>query len=403
MVEVMAGVRVVEVADYVFVPAAGSILADWGADVIKVEHHERGDSMRGLRTGQPARAVSFNPQLEFANRGKRSIGLNLGHESGRRVLMELVTTADVFLTSKLEPTRRKLGFDVEDVRQHNPDIIYVRGSGRGVRGPDAMKGGFDALDFWYRTGAALGVKPQEVESVPFMPSGAFGDLTGAMNLAGGISAALFHRAQTGEALNVDVSLLSSGMWSLGAAVNNARLQHKAPEQRPAGETYNPLINTYRSRDGRWIAICCLQAERYWADFCRVIGRDDLRDDERFATDAGLASNCAEAVKILFEVFAQRTYDEWMGRLESFEGQWAPVQDALAVSTDPQTIANGYVTDSVTSTGEPFTTVVPPVQFDDAPATTRPAPLFNADGDELLTQLGYSMDQILELRIENAVT
>src|SRR5580700_4842228 len=147
----MDGVRVLEVADYVFVPTAGAVLADWGAEVIKVEHHEHGDMMRGLRTYYPnpnGDPVTFNPIMEMANRGKRSIGINLGDPGGVRTLMELAKTCDVFLTSKLEATRRKLGIDVEDVRRHNPDIVYARGTGHGTRGPEAGTGGFDALDFW---------------------------------------------------------------------------------------------------------------------------------------------------------------------------------------------------------------------------------------------------------------
>jgi crotonobetainyl-CoA:carnitine CoA-transferase CaiB-like acyl-CoA transferase len=402
----MQGVRILEVADYVFVPAAGAILSDWGAEVIKVEHHVQGDLMRGLRTYHPNPhdiPDAFNPIMETANRGKRSIGLNLTDPAGLAILLELVKRSDVFLTSKLESTRQKLGFDVHDLRPHNPRLIYARGTGHGHRGDEAGSGGFDALDFWYRSGIGMGTRPVEVEHVPGMPAGAFGDLTGAMNIAGGISAALFHRERTGEALTVDVSLLGSGMWSLGGGITQSA-RYRAPSgQLPAGYVINPLVNNYRTSDGRWIALCCLQAIRYWPDLCRVIERPDLADDQRFATALGLDENGNALAKILESVFAERTWGEWVRRLQAFEGQWAPIQDALSVCDDPQAAANGYLVQSRSSTGEDLVVIQPPVQFDGVPAATRPAPAFAGDGDTILAELGFDTERIIELKFNNVVT
>jgi crotonobetainyl-CoA:carnitine CoA-transferase CaiB-like acyl-CoA transferase len=403
MTKVMSGIRVVEVADYVFVPSAGAILADWGAEVVKVEHHERGDAMRGRRTGRAAEPLNFNADVETVNRGKRSIGLNLSSAEGVEVLMSLVQTADVFLTSKLPTVRRKLGFDVGDVRRRNPAIVYARGSARGVRGPEAEKGGFDALDFWYRSGTALAMQVQEVDYPPFMPSGAYGDLTGGMNLAGGVAAALLHRALTGETSTVDVSLLGSGVWSFGKGLQESLQRGVNRVQRPRGGTYNPLINTYQTSDGRWIALCCLQAGRYWPHLCRVLDREDLLHDPRFGSDLTIGEHCAEAVEILFEIFAQRTLHEWVTRLATFEGQWSVVQEALMVPSDPQVVANDYLVEAVSSTGESFSVPSPPVQFNETLARPGRAPAFNESGDELLMELGYTAAQVIELRRTKAVT
>ena len=191
----MQGVRVLEVAQFTFVPAAGAVLADWGADVIKIEHAERGDAQRGLVRvlGYEANSAgsSFFPIMEGPNRGKRSVGLALEKPSARRVLEELIRSSDVFLTNFLPEARAKLRIDLEDVRAINPDIIYVRGSGFGVRGAEATKGGYDSTAFWARGGSAAGVTPPGADRMTRMPAGAYGDSLGGMTIAGGISAALY--------------------------------------------------------------------------------------------------------------------------------------------------------------------------------------------------------------------
>ena len=221
MTDVMRGIRVLEVAEHTFVPAASAILADWGADVIKIEHVERGDAMRGLaRTGvMPLGDGGVHALLEHSNRGKRSLGLDLSSTEGVEVLHRLAATADVFLTNKLPSIRRRLGLDVDDIRAHNPRVIYVSGTGYGPTGPDADKGGYDILGYWCRSGLAIGATPTDLEDrLISQPAPAYGDSIGAMTIAGGIAAALLHRERTGESPTVDVSLLGTGMWAAGAAI-----------------------------------------------------------------------------------------------------------------------------------------------------------------------------------------
>jgi len=225
MTRPMQGVRVLEVAQFTFVPAAGAVLADWGADVIKVEHAERGDGQRGLVRvlGYEAASAgsSFFPIMEGPNRGKRSIGLALEMASAHKVLEKLIRQSDVFLTNFLPESRAKLRIDVADVRAINPDIIYVRGSGFGSRGEEAGKGGYDSTAFWARGGSAAGVTPPAADRMTRMPAGAYGDSMGGLTIAGGIAAALYRRQVSGQTSVIDVSLLGVGAWATQFSVNLA--------------------------------------------------------------------------------------------------------------------------------------------------------------------------------------
>ena len=404
MTAVMEGVRILEVAEHTFVPAASALLADWGADVVKIEHVERGDAMRGLASsGLAIMGTSVHVLLEHSNRGKQSLGLDLTSEEGLEILYRLAATCDVFLTNKLPSVRSKLRIDVDDIRAHNPRIIYVRGTGQGERGPEADRGSYDSLAYWCRAGIAMGVKQPEYDYVPAPPAPAFGDSIGAMTIAGGIMGALFHRERTGEATTVDVSLLGIGMWSMGAALALS-LQHGvgwAPPP-PHAPTGNPLSGTYTTRDGKYLALTCLQAARYWPEACAVVGRPELVDDERFADAESLRQNVAAAADLLREAFAQHDASEWRERLAGFSGQWAMVQDTLEASIDPQAVANGYVQDCETAEGVPFKLAAAPVQYDEQPAAPGRAPEFNEHGDAILGDLGLDWDAIVGLKVRGVV-
>src|SRR4051812_151848 len=311
----MQGVRILEVAEHTFVPAASALLADWGAEVIKIEHVERGDAMRGLASsGTVSLGGGVHVLLEHSNRGKQSLGLDLTSDEGLDILYKLAATADVFLTNKLPSVRTKLKVDVQDIRAHNPNIIYVRGTGQGERGPDADRGSYDSLAYWNRAGIAMGCMQADAESVPPPPAPAFGDSIGAMTIAGGIMGALFHRERTGEATTVDVSLLGTGVWSMGAAFALS-LQHGVPWRPPprGGSTGNPLVSNYRTKDDRFVALCCLQPGKYWAEACQVIGRPQLADDARFADAATILENGGVGRQLFGEAFAEHTLDEWRER------------------------------------------------------------------------------------------
>ncbi len=312
MDDVLSGVRIVEVAAWTFVPAAGAVLADWGADVIKVEHPRTGDPQRGLITagmfGGGPRAVNF--MIEQPNRGKRSIGIDLKSDGGLDVLYRLVASADVFLTSFLPEARQSLRIDVEHIRAQNPNIIYVRGSGMGHRGPERDRGGYDSAAYFARGGHAAALTPEEDE-YPVNPRAAYGDLPGGQTLAGGIAAALFRRERSGVPSVVDASLLSCAMWALSPDIVAAGLFGIA--KLPRGDRMhppNPLVGTYRTKDRRFINLTMLESDRFWPDLCARIGRPDLVDDPRFENSARRHEHAPECVGVLDEIFAQRTLEEW---------------------------------------------------------------------------------------------
>ena len=404
MTAVLEGVRILEVAEHTFVPAASALLSDWGAEVIKIEHVERGDAMRGLlSTGVGVMATDIHALLEHSNRGKKSLGLDLTSADGIEILYKLAETADVFLTNKLPSVRDKLRIGVDELRARNPGIIYVRGTGQGERGPDADKGSYDSLAFWARAGVAVGAHRPEYDLVPVPPAPGFGDSIGGMTIAGGIMGALFHRERTGEATVVDVSLLGTGLWAMGQAVALS-LMLGIPWTAPPAEKIgaNPLTRSYETKDGRTLAFTCLQGGKYWPLLCEAISRSDVAGDPRFADQASLMANNLAAAEILTEAFASATLDEWRERLAPFAGQWAVVQNTLEAAVDPQTVANGYLQECHTAAGTPFNLVAAPVQFDEEPAVPHRAPDFNEHGDAILAELGLDWDTIVDLKVRGVV-
>jgi crotonobetainyl-CoA:carnitine CoA-transferase CaiB-like acyl-CoA transferase len=403
----MSGVRVVEVAQFTYVPAAGAVLADWGAEVIKVEHAVTGDAQRGFAyLGTVAAGGNFAPIMEHPNRGKRSIGLALERPDALAVLHDIVRRSDVFVTNFLPDARARLHIDVDDIRAVNPDIIYVRGTALGARGPEAAKGGYDHATFWCRGGSAAGIMPPDVDGVLGMPGPAYGDSIGGLTIAGGIAAALYARQLTGEPSVVDVSLLAVGAWANALAVDLSLVTGN-PWQAPAlmqpGPPNNPLVGQYRTADGRFVCLCMLQPGRYWADFCRHIDRPDLIADERFDTTEKLMANAGLAQPVIAEVIGAQTLEYWVKRLGTMDGQWAVVQDSVELGRDEQLRANGLIAEVTDVDGVRRELVTAPVQFDEVPATLRRAPQFAEHTDELLRELGRDDAQILELKLSGAAT
>ena len=405
----LAGIRVVEVAQFVFVPVSTAVLSDWGADVIKIEHAVMGDAQRAFRRhlgGNPVPDNGVNPGIEHANRGKRSVGLDLAHPEGLEILYRLVDQADVFVTNFLPDARRRLKIEVEHIRARNPRVIYARGSALGSRGAEAANGGFDNGSFWARAGGAYGVTPREIDAVFMQPGGAYGDTISGTTLAGGIAAALFQRERTGESCVVDVSLLGTGAWALGLAVNMSMATGRPWEPFPLAQKTapnNPLFGAYKTADDRHLLLVMNRPSGYWADFCRRIDRPDLIDDNRFATPDALMDNAEQAVPLIAEAMARYTLTEWSARLEGFDGQWTVVQNTLDLSRDEQLRANGHITSARLADGTEFEMVTSPVVFDEKPITLGRAPTFAEHTDEVLRELGFDDDALIELKIAGAIT
>ena len=405
----LEGIRILEVAQFTFVPAAGAVLADWGADIVKVEHAENGDAQRGLVRvlGLDASKAgsSFAPIMEGPNRSKRSIGIDLANPEARPVLEELIRRSDVFLTNYLPGPRAKLSITLEDVRAINPKIIYVTGSGFGTEGPDADKGAYDATAFWARGGSADGVMPPDADHMAFMPSGAYGDNIGGMTIAGGIAAAIAGRERTGQPSEVDVSLLAVGAWATQFSVNLS-LFTGGPlptVQRKTAAPGNPLSGSYRTADGRWLQFSMLQPTRYWNEFVTALGLEHLVDDERFASMEAIFQHAEEIGGWFADAIAQRDYDDWLEVFASLTGQWAPVQDGWDLGHDEALVANGRIVEVVDADGKPQKLVASPVKFDNAPVKMTRAPQFAEHTDDILRELGFDDDKLIELKIAGAVT
>jgi crotonobetainyl-CoA:carnitine CoA-transferase CaiB-like acyl-CoA transferase len=401
----LAGVRVVEVATHVFGPMAGAVLAEWGADVVKVEHPETGDPYRGLVTsGLHPLQNGVDPYVQSANRGKRSVGIDLKHPDGRGVLARLVRTADVFVTNLRPAARRRLGIEVEDVRADNPAVIYVRATAFGVRGPDADRGGYDAGAYWARTGMQHALTPPGA-AWPRPAPPAFGDVVGALAAVGAVGAALYRRAAGGEPSVIDASLLASGMWQLQPVIVSAALDdgdeaEPGPTDRYA--SWNPLMLPYRTADGRFVALTMLASDRHWHDFCRAIGHPEIATDPRFCDQDARQRNARACVEWLDEVFAGRDLDGWRRALAEFPGEWAPVQAPGELHDDPQVQANGYLAAVDVGDGGPLPMVTTPVQFDERPGRPTRAPEHGEHTEAVLLELGLSWSEIADLKASGAV-
>jgi crotonobetainyl-CoA:carnitine CoA-transferase CaiB-like acyl-CoA transferase len=405
MQDVMKGIKVLEVAQWWFVPAAGAILADWGAEVIKIEHPVTGDAQRGLAAvGFRSTEGNVDFMMQQSNRGKRSVGIDIANPAGRDLLYRFAEDADVFLTNFLPPARRRLEIDVEQIRKINPNIIYVRGSGQGPEGPDAEKGGYDATAFWSRGGIAHALTQPDAP-YPVMQRAAFGDSIGAMTIAGGIAAALFQRERTGKVSVVDISLLSTAMWVMAPDIVASKLIEPGKGGMPRfgrKQAPNPVANSYRTKDGRWLLLMMLQPDRYWEEFCRHIDRPELAADPRFADGASRFQNREACVTELDGVFALRTLEEWRQKLATMEGPWAPMQSAEEIHDDPQTTANGYLREVDGGDKGRFKLVANPVQFDQVPPDFGPSPEMGQHTEEVLLELGLSWGEITEHKKSGAI-
>jgi crotonobetainyl-CoA:carnitine CoA-transferase CaiB-like acyl-CoA transferase len=401
----MEGVRVLEVALYGLVPTTGAVLADWGADVVKIEHPETGDPIRGLvafgvRPGDGGVTYLW----EVFNRGKKSVGIDIRTAEGREVLLSLAEQADVFITNFLEPARKKLGIDADDVMARNPGIIYARGTGHGPKGPDADKGGFDGISYWARAGVSTAAMPADYDYPIQLPGPAFGDIQTGMHLAGGVAAALYHRERTGRGVVVDTSLLASGMWAMQASMAGAHASGREAlphfDRRRPG---NPLANVYRTADGRFINLAMLESDRYWPGFCQAIGRPELASDARYATDPDRMANLGACVDLLDSIFAEHDLEEWKKILGSQEGQWAILQTTTEVLDDVQAEPNGYVRWVGYENGATLPLVAAPVQFDGESAVLTPGPAHAADTEHVLIDAGYTWDDLVSLKEHGAIS
>ena len=401
MTAVLEGVKVLELATHGFVPSAAAVLADWGADVVKIEH-PKGDPLRAImKAGFVADTGDFDFLVEQLNRNKRGIALDLAVDGSRPVLEALLRWADVFITNQLPSPRRRLRLDPEDVWAVNPRLVYARGHGQGQRGPEADHGGFDAVSFWARSGIAHMLTPS-VSPVLVQQRAGTGDVTTGMHLAGGIAAALFRRERTGKGLTVDVSLLAAACWTLAPdLVSTSILGHDPVSMDQRAVLSNPLVGLYKTADGRWVMLNMINDAKLWPNACDGLGLDDLRDDPAFATTEARAANRQALYDRIRDTIASQPLAHWADRLSAAECIWSKAAVPSEVLHDPQVEANGYLP---RHPGHPTARLAASSQqFDSEPvAIRRGAPATGQHTDEVLAEVGFAADDIAALRAAGAL-
>ncbi|MFN3975354.1 MAG: CaiB/BaiF CoA transferase family protein, partial [Dehalococcoidia bacterium] len=371
----LEGIRVLEIANWVAGPASCAILAELGAEVIKVEPPDTGDPMRSVTTS-PLGVVPYtsgvNVAIEEDNRGKKSIAVNLEHPSGQDVVHKLAERSDVLVTNLIPRRQERYRLRYEDVYALNPRIIYVSLTGYGQEGPEKDRPGFDYAAFWARSGIMGTIGEPQWTPVNQRPG--MGDHTTSLAMAAAVGFALYERERSGKGQRIDCALLHTGLWVLGMDVVAAFYHRMAVQKVARTEVGNPLFNYYQAGDGKWIQLVMIESERFWPQFCRALGLEHLINDPRFDTHAHRRENCRALIRILDEHFATRTREEWGKRLDAEGCIWAVVQSLDEVIVDPQVHANKYVATLHHASGEEFQVVTAPMKFRRTPGKIPgPAP------------------------------
>jgi len=400
MAGVLEGLKIVEMGHWVAVPSACGILADWGADVIKIEPLT-GDAARGLRPGGEAggayiaNGTQINWRIELHNRGKKSLAVDASKTAGRDIIYKLARDADVFATNYELKSLEKLSLDYEQLRKVNPKLIYAILTGYGKVGPDRDERGFDYAAAWahsgiqYLLGSPGGMPPPQ--------RGGMMDRNAGIYLITGVLAALLNRQRTGHGEEVHVSLYHAGVWTLAADTQAALLGIPIPRYERMS-VLNPLANIYRTKDDRWLQLIMLQSELQWPGLCRAVGRSDLEKDTRFESVLARAMNCGALTAILDEVFASKTLDEWEPLLRANRCIFSRIQTPTEVTTDPQALINGFFAAVPHHIAGEMNLVTSPVDFGNNKAGIKaPAPEIGQHTEEILLQLGYTWQDIGQLK------
>jgi crotonobetainyl-CoA:carnitine CoA-transferase CaiB-like acyl-CoA transferase len=394
----LEGLKVVEFATYIAAPGAGGIMADWGADVVKIEP-PGGDPIRGF-FATIGHASDINPVFELDNRGKKGVVLDITKPEGRAALVRLVRDADIFLTNVRPAALLRAKLDWETLKGENPRLIYCSVTGYGLRGPDANKPGFDVASFWSRSGVAGLTTPKGSEPFPIRTG--MGDHVTSLSTVSAILAAVIERGRTGVGRLVETSLLRAGVYAVGSDMAIQLRFGRVASNRPRSDAINPLANFFMTRDGRWICLVPRQGSTDWPALAKAIGRPDLLEDERFIGAKARRANGPAFVAALDAAFAALDYADVARRLDAIDTVWSPVQRASEVADDPQAQAAGCFVHTPDGEGGVFRAPAAPARFPGVEDGPRgPAPALGQHTEDVLLSAGFSLAEIAAMKESGA--
>jgi crotonobetainyl-CoA:carnitine CoA-transferase CaiB-like acyl-CoA transferase len=391
------GLKVIELATYIAAPGAGGILADWGADVIKVEAPE-GDPIRAMFETVAANVVG-NPVFDMDNRGKRGIVLDIRKPEGREALLRLVREADIFLTNTRPGALKRARLDWDSLKDENPRLIYASVTGYGLEGAEVDRPGFDIAAFWARAGVAhlTTVKGHE----PFPIRTGMGDHITSLATVSAILAAVVERSRTGVGRLVETSLIRTGVYSVASDMAIQLRFGRIASTRPRKGAMDPIANFFRTADGRWLGIVPRRGGKDWTDLVRALGRPELAGDPRYASARSRRENAEPLVEALDEAFAALSFEAAAQALDDNDFVWSPVQTAAEVTADPQAQAAGCFV-QVPDGADGYRAPASPARFPGSELEPRgPAPTIGQHTGAVLAEAGFSAEEIAALRASGA--
>lgn len=392
----LKGVKVIDLTYFVAGPGTARILADWGADVIKVEP-SFGDPGRktGATMSMPIEE-GHNPFYTTYNANKRGISVNLKEEEGLKIMDKLLSESNVFLSSYRTGALKRLGLDYETLSKKHPHIIWAQINGFGDHGPAKDNPGFDTVAFWARSGAMIDIAEK---GTIVNPAIGFGDATTSCSLAGGICAALYEQEKTGKGQKVMVSLFSQAIWNLSALIGSTQFEDTYPKTRKSA--ISPVINSYCCKDNKWIFLSILEHERYYEALCKVIQREDLVHDSRFCIHLEAKKNAEILIQIIDEGFKKFTQEEMVSKLTEADIAHERIQHVQEVLIDPQAIENNYIYEFENRNHTKTKLAMPPVKFGNIEVNVqKDSPKIGEHNDEVLLELGYTEEEIQNFYKDN---
>jgi crotonobetainyl-CoA:carnitine CoA-transferase CaiB-like acyl-CoA transferase len=396
-----SGIKVIEVASMFMAPTAGTIMADFGAEVIKVEP-PAGDMLRDIYSnrGMPDKEYDYVHML--VNRNKRGIVLDLKQPEGSEALKKLIEGADVMITNYRPKAQKKLGISYDDVKEINPRLVFAYGSGYGEVGPDKDQPGFDHICYWTRCGIEPGLFPMDGGWLGGWPP-AVGDNPTGMTLLTGIVSALFRRERTGKGGKVHTNLLANGAWANSALIQAQLVGAKFYERRPREDAYNYTGLHYRAGDQLLVRLCIPQEERYWPHFCAALDKEDIMEDPRFKTHEDRLDNMKALIKIVDARMGEEPREHWLKKLNEHDVPHSGVSTYADVAKDAQMEAIGVFTDFDHPKYGKVRTINNPMYIDGEEKTIRrEAPELGQHSVEILQELGYSADEIASMQETGAL-